>query len=137
MKGKVIKMRFTKVLREYVDDELTKKRLEANNNDIDTIAYKKHRQEAIDKIKSLVEELQEEVEEIMAEYELENLNSRYYNIIQLNDSYIGNSQRLDIIRKREANRYDKQKKAMKEIEVNCTLGADREEFMKMLNDVIF
>ena len=132
-------MRFTKVLREYVEEELTKKRREADANDPQTLAYQARRDEAIAYIEGIVREANKQALEILSDYDLEFSERKYgyHELISFHDGYIINQKENDARREREKERYDKQKKAIQEIEVNCTLGADREEFMKMLADVSF
>ena len=131
------KMRFTKAIREYVNEELTNKRLEANKNDYISVEYQNARNQAIDEIKPIVEHARAEVKKILDEYGLENMKSGYFNIIELYDNYIGNLETASTIRAREKERYDKQKKAIRDIEIECTLGADREQFMELLNSITF
>ena len=130
-------MRFTKVLREYVNEELTKKRREADANDPQTLAYKARRDEAIEYIKGIQKEANKQALEIATSYGLTYDSWRNSSIISFDSSYLVDADECKAQREREKERYDKQQKAMQEIEVNCTLGADREEFMKMLADVSF
>ena len=131
-------MRFTKVLRNYVEDELTKKRIEANKNDPETQAYQARRKKAIADIEEIVKEANRQASEILTACNLEFFESAYnVRLISFNDGSIFNQKEFDAQRKREHDRYEKQKKAIQEIEVNCTLGADKAEFMRMLSEVSF
>jgi len=130
-------MRFTKAIREYVNEELTNKRLEANKNDYISVEYQNARNQAIDEIKPIVEHARAEVKKILDEYGLENMKPGYSNIIELYDNYIGNLETASTIKTREKERYDKQRKAIRDIEVECTLGADREQFMELLHSITF
>ena len=134
-------MRFTKFLREYVEEELNAKRAKANENDPLSIAYKAEREKALEEVEAIVERARVEVDEVLKKYDMENMQTARgyndYHLVSYYDGYIGNLKRSQEMREREHERYEKQKKAMKEIEVNCTLGADRAEFMQMLSEVSF
>ena len=130
-------MKFTKVMREYVNEELTKKRLEADANDELTLAYKARRDEAIEYIKSIQKEAQKQALEIVTNYGLEYDYWGDKSIMRFDPCYLVDKKEASAQKERERKRSDKQRKALQEIEVSCTLGANKEEFMKMLAEVTF
>ena len=134
-------MRYTKALREYVNIELTKKRQEADDKDELTITYRENKKRAIAEIKEIVEKANVEATAILEKYGLENTASSRWlseeNIIHCYNNNIGNIKEAEAQKERESARYQAQRNAEREIEISCTLGASKEEFMEMISAVSF
>ena len=99
-------------------------------------ALKQLQEQAAKEAQKAQKEAQKQALEIATNYGL-TYDCGYRSMISFDSSYLVDADECKAQRDREHARYEKQKKAMQEIEVNCTLGADREEFMKMLAEVSF
>lgn len=132
-------MRFTKVMREYVNEQLTKKRLEANQNDAEAKAYYERKNKADKELEELERKTEEEIKKIAEKYGL-GVHSRWdgsYHTVDIYSNYVYDKEKREKIQEKENARYDKQDKALKEIEISCVLGASKEEFMQMIAEVEF
>ena len=129
-------MRYTKAIRDYVNEELTKKRLEADENDPLIIAYNLKRNMFSSEANLILNQAIQEIVKLMDKYNFE-LNNHFTSIINFRENAIGDDIIEAEIHERKNQRYNAQKKIEREIEVQCTLGADRKEFMEMLANVKF
>lgn len=138
-------MKFNKVIREYVEKELTAKRLEANKADVMTASYLADRDEAIAEIKIYLREVNREITKILQAHNMDYTTARVYGeprpiaeaILRLYETEVCNQNMRSAIRDRESKRYEFQKAEMERIELECALGADKEAFMKMLSEISF
>ena len=61
-------MKFTKVIRSYMEKTLTEKRLAANKADPETQAYLNRKQHAEDEIRAIIERARNEAQEVLDRY---------------------------------------------------------------------
>lgn len=129
-------MRMTKVIRDYFEAELSKKRMEINANDPLTVAYKARRKACIEEISALVKNLRNETMVILEKY---GMDTKSYNerpavqdIISFRDGNIINTEDDSLRRDREQARYNEQKSIMNNIELECALGGDKEFILNLL-----
>lgn len=133
-------MKMTKVIREYMEETLSAKRLKANK---ETRAdYDARRKACIEEIEVLRESMREPIENILRKYGMDmeygsyNPNPMFDEIWYMRDSSILNQTELTAIREKERGRMETQKKAMRDIELEMALGGDKAKFMEMLSNVV-
>lgn len=137
-------MKFTKVIRSYMEKTLSEKRRAANEADPETKAYLNRKQHAKDEIRAIVDHARDEAQEVLDRYGLD-MSIRYYGdmvdaskaIISFNDQYVKSEKEFKAQIEREDARYKHQASIMEQIELDCALGADKESFMAMLNSATF
>ena len=137
-------MKFTKVIRSYMEKTLNEKRCAANNADPETQAYLNRKQHAKDEIRAIVDRARDEAQEVLDRYGLD-MSIRFYGdmvdaskaIISFHDQYIKSEKEFKAQIEREDARYKRQADIMEQIELDCALGADKESFMAMLNSATF
>ena len=137
-------MKFTKVIRSFMEKTLSEKRYAANKADPETQAYYNHKQHAEDEIQAIVDEARYKVREVLDRYGMD-LEVRSYSgmedasksIIPFNNRYVKNEKEVKAQNEREGARYKHQADIMEQIELDCALGADKESFMAMLNSATF
>ena len=137
-------MKFTKVIRSYMEKTLSEKRCAANKADPETQAYLNRKQHAKDEIRAIVDRARDEAQEVLDRYGLD-MSIRFYGdmvdaskaIISFNDQYVKSEKEFKAQIEREDARYNHQKSIMEQIELDCALGADKESFMAMLNSATF
>ena len=143
MKGKR-KMKFNKVIREYVSAELDKKRIAANREF--RAEYEARRKAASDEIEALIESIKPAISEVLSKYGMDEDKYRWdgvnegktiEHIVSFYDTDIRNHKEFEVIRDHESKLYSKQKDMEKNIELECALGADKEAFQKMLAEISF
>ena len=134
-------MKMTKVIREYMEETLSAKRVEANKKS--RADYDARRKACIEEIEALRESMREPIKNILRKYGMDMEYARSYNpkpmfdeIWYMHDSSIQNQDELAIIRNKEAERAENQRKAMHEIELEMALGGDKAKFMEMLANVV-
>lgn len=134
-------MKITKVIREYMEETLSAKRLEADKKA--RADYDARRKACIEEIEALRENMREPVENILRKYGMDMEYGRSYNpkpmfdeIWYMHDSSIQNQTELATIRDGERNRMETQKTAIRDIELEMALGGDKEKFMEMLSNVV-
>ena len=133
-------MKMTKVIREYMEETLSAKRLEVNKKS--RADYDARRQACIDELEALRESMREPIENILRKYGMDmeygsyNPNPMFDEIWYMHDSSIQNQTELTAIRKKEQGRMETQKKAMRDIELEMALGGDKAKFMEMLANVV-
>lgn len=137
-------MKFTKVIRSYMEKVLNEKRCAANKADPETQAYLNRKQHAKDEIRAIVDRARDEAQEVLDRYGLD-MSIRFYGdmvdaskaIISFHDQYVKSEKEFKAQIEREDARYKHQADIMEQIELDCALGADKESFMAMLNSATF
>lgn len=134
-------MKITKVIRQFMEETLTAKRLEANKKS--RAEYDARRKACIEEIEVLRDSMREPVENILRKYNMDTIDLPDYapqhifdEVWYMRDTSIQNQRELYDIRVKERNRMETQKKAMRDIELEMALGGDKEKFMKMLSSVV-
>ena len=133
-------MKITKVIREYMEETLSAKRLEVNKEA--RADYDARRKACIDELKALRESMREPVENILRKYGMDmeygsyNPKPMFDEIWYMHDSSIQNQTELAIIRDKEQRRIETQKTAIRDIELEMALGGDKAKFMEMLEQVV-
>lgn len=135
-------MRITKVIRDYMGEVLSKKRLEANNNE--RAEYDSRRKECKEELGKLLTSVNEDALRILRKYGMDgevkvcgNMKSAPEAIFSFTPLYIKNAEEEKVFETNEHNRYETQKEEMKRIELEAALGADKDAFMAMLEAVTF
>ena len=134
-------MIITKVIREYMEETLSAKRLEMNKKA--RADYDARRNACIDELKALRESMREPVENILRKYDMDmeykwcsDMHPMFNEVWEMNYGRIQNQTELDIIRDKETKRAENQRKAMHDIELEMALGGDKAKFMEMLANVV-
>ena len=137
-------MKFTKVIRSYMEKTLNEKRCAADEADPETQAYLNRKQHAESEIQAIVDRARKEAQEVLDRYGMDMGVRRYgekedasKSVIQFCDQYVKNEKEVNAQSKRESARYQRQASIMEQIELDCALGADKESFMAMLNSATF
>lgn len=137
-------MKFTKVIRSYMDKTLTEKRLAANKADPETQAYLNRKKCAENEIQAIVDEARYKVREVLDRYGMDMAVRSYggmedaaKTVVPFNNSSVKNEKEVKAQNKRESERYNRQANIMEQIELDCALGADKETFMAMLDKATF
>lgn len=137
-------MKFTKVIRSFMEKTLSEKRYAANKSDPETQAYYNRKQHAVDEIRAIVDRARKEAQEVLNRYGMDMEVRRYgekeeasKSVIQFLDQYVKNEKEVKAQNEREGARYKHQADIMEQIELDCALGADKESFMAMLNSATF
>ena len=137
-------MKFTKVIRSYMEKTLNEKRCAANKADPETQAYLNRKQHAEDEIRAIVDRARKEAQEVLDRYGMDMEVLRYGEmedaskvIVQFFDQYVKSGKETKAQSERESARYKRQADIMEQIELDCALGADKESFMAMLNSATF
>ena len=133
-------MKMTKVIREYMEETLSAKRVEMNKEA--RADYDARRKACIDELNALRESMREPIENILRKYDMDmeygsyNPKPMFDEIWYMHDSSIQNQNELTAIREKERRRMETQKKAMRDIELEMALGGDKAKFMEMLANVV-
>lgn len=133
-------MKMTKVIREYMEETLSEKRLEANKKA--RADYDARREACIEELKALRESMREPIENILRKYDMDMEYGLYKpepmfdEVWEMSEGRIQNQNDLAIIRDKEDKRAETQKKAMRDIELEMALGGDKAKFMEMLDNVV-
>lgn len=133
-------MKMTKVIREYMEETLSAKRLEANKKS--RADYEARRKACIEEIEVLRESMREPIENILRKYGMDmeygsyDPNPMFDEIWYMRDASIQNQTELTAIREKERERMETQKKAMRDIELEMALGGNKAKFMEMLANVV-
>ena len=135
-------MRITKVIRDYMGEVLSKKRLEANNNE--RAEYDARREKCKEELGKLLTSINEDALHILRKYGMDgevkvygNMKSAPEAIFNFNPMYVKNAEEEKAFETNAHNRYETQKEEMKRIELEAALGADKDAFMAMLEAVTF
>ncbi len=137
-------MKFTKVIRSFMEKTLSEKRYAANKADPETQSYLNRKQHAENEIQAIVDEARYKVREVLDRYGMD-LEVRSYSgmedtsksIVPFNNRYVKSEKEVKAQNEREGARYKHQADIMEQIELDCALGADKESFMAMLNSATF
>ena len=133
-------MKMTKVIREYMEETLSAKRLEVNKKS--RADYDARRKACIEEIEALRESMREPIENILRKYGMDmeygsyNPKPMFGEIWYMHDSSIQNENELAVIRNKERERMETQKTAIRDIELEMALGGDKAKFMEMLANVV-
>ena len=137
-------MKFTKVIRSFMEKTLSDKRYAANKADPETQAYYNRKQHAVDEIRAIVDRARKEAQEVLDRYGMDMEVCRYGGmedaskaIISFHNQYVKSEKETKAQSERERARYQHQEDVMEQIELDCALGADKESFMAMLNSATF
>ena len=137
-------MKFTKVIRSYMEKTLNEKRNIANKADPETQAYLSRKQCAENEIQAIVDRARNEAQEVLDRYGMDMAVRSYggmedatKSIVPFNNQYVKSEKEFKAKNERESARYKHQKDVMEQIELDCALGADKESFMAMLNSATF
>lgn len=137
-------MKFTKVIRSYMEKTLNEKRCAANKADPETQAYLNRKKCAENEIQAIVDEARYKVREILDRYGMDMAVRSYggmedaaKTVVPFNNSSVKNEKEVKAQNKRESERYNRQANIMEQIELDCALGADKETFMAMLDKATF
>ena len=137
-------MKFTKVIRSYMEKTLNEKRCAANKADPETQAYLNRKRHAEDEIRAIVDRARNEAQEVLDRYGMDMEVLRYGEmedaskvIVQFFDQYVKSGKETKAQSERERARYQHQVDIMEQIELYCALGADKESFMAMRDKVTF
>ena len=137
-------MKFTKVIRSFMEKTLSEKRYAANKADPETQSYLNRKQHAEDEIQAIVDRARKEAQEVLDRYSMDMEVRRYGEkeeaskvIVQFSNQYVKNEKEVKAQNEREGARYKHQADIMEQIELDCALGADKESFMAMLNSATF
>ncbi len=135
-------MRITKVIRDYMGEVLSKKRLEVNNNE--RAEYDARRKECKEELGKLLTTINEDAIRILRKYGMDeevkvygDMKSTPEAIFDFNPLYVKNAGEEKVFETNAHNRYETQKEEMKRIELEAALGADKDAFMAMLEAVTF
>ena len=133
-------MKMTKVIREYMEETLSAKRVEMNKEA--RADYDARRKACIDELEALRESMREPIENILRKYDMDMEYGSYKpgpmfdEIWYMHDSSIQNQTELTAIREKERRRIETQKKSMRDIELEMALGGDKAKFMEILANVV-
>lgn len=137
-------MKFTKVIRSYMEKVLNEKRCAANKADPETQAYLNRKKCAENEIQAIVDEARYKVREVLDRYGMDMAVRSYggmedatKSIVPFNNQYVKSEKEFKAQSKRESERYNRQADIMEQIELDCALGADKETFMAMLDKATF
>ena len=137
-------MKFTKVIRSFMEKTLSEKRCAANKADPETQAYLNRKQHAEDEIRAIVDEARYKVREVLDRYGMDMAVRSYggmedvtKSVVPFNNQYVKSEKEVKAQKEREGARYKHQASIMEQIELDCALGADKESFMAMLNSATF
>lgn len=135
-------MRITKVIRDYMEEVLSKKRLEANNNE--RAEYDARCEKCKEELQKLLITINEDALHILRMYGMDreikcygDMKSATKAIFSFNPAYVKNAEEERVFDTNAQNRYKTQKEEMKRIELEAALGADKDAFMAMLEAVTF
>lgn len=134
-------MKMTKVIREYMEETLSAKRLEANKKG--RADYDARRKACLEELEALRESMREPVENILRKYDMDmeykwysDVRQTFDDVWKMNKNYIQNQTELTAISEKERERMETQKTAIRDIELEMALGGDKAKFMEMLSNVV-
>ena len=134
-------MKMTKVIREYMEETLSAKRIEVNKKS--RADYDARRKACIEEIEALRESIREPIENILRKYGMgteykwySDVRQTFDDVWEMNENRIQNENELTTIREKEQERMEIQKTAIRGIELEMALGGDKAKFMEMLANVV-
>ena len=134
-------MKMTKVIREYMNETLSKKRLAVDKEA--RADYDARRMACIKEIETVRNGLRKEVEDILRKYNMDteylsfDRRSVFEELFLARNTYIQNAEEKRILDKADDERYKVQEQAMKDIELEMALGGDKAKLMGMLESIKF
>lgn len=135
-------MRITKVIRDYMGEVLSKKRMEANNNE--RADYDTRRKDCGEELGELLNTIHEETSRILRKYNMDeetfafgSKQDAFKAIFSFRPQYIMNAEEEKTFSNNAQKRYATQKEELKRIELEAALGADKDAFMAMLEAITF
>jgi hypothetical protein len=134
-------MKLTKVLREYVEEQMNKARHEADKEaKAEYIARKEKVEEEIKTY--LAEVVNPHIEEILKANDMDLTAERWGDkkpaselILPFASQYILNKEEDKALKEAENKRYANQTKAMKKFAIECELGIDKDEFYEKVAEL--
>ena len=134
-------MKMTKVIREYMEETLSAKRVEMNKEA--RADYDARRKACIDELEALRESMREPIENILRKYDMDmeykwysSMHPMFNEVWEMNENRIQNENELAVIREKERGRMETQQTAIRDIELEMALGGDKAKFMEMLANVV-
>ena len=135
-------MKLTKVLREYVEEQMNKARYEADKEA--RADYEARKTKAVEEIKTyLAEVVNPHIEEILKANNMDLIAERYgYKksapeyILQLNSQFVLNKEEDKMLDEANRKRREKQVEAMKKFAIECELGIDKDEFYERVAELV-
>ena len=135
-------MRLTKVLKEFVEEQLNEARYKANKEAGAEYGERKKTCEEAIKL-YLATEVNPHIEAILMNYSMDLTVSRYGStrpapevILSFNSSHILNKEEVGILDDAEKARRNKQAELMKQFTLDCELGVDKENFYEEVKKLI-
>lgn len=134
-------MKLTKVLREYVEEQMNEARYKANKEA--RADYDAHKAKAEEEIKTyLAEVVNPHIEEILKANNIDLTVTSWHEkkpapeyILQLYSQNILNKAEDEALTKAERKRREKQAEAMKKFAIECELGIDKDEFYEKVAEL--
>lgn len=134
-------MKLTKVLREYVEEQMNAARYEANKEA--RADYDARRKKVEEEIKTyLAEVVNPHIEEILKANDMDltltswsHTKSAPESILQLYPQNILNKEESKALDEAESKRREKQVEAMKKFAIECELGIDKDEFYEKVAEL--
>lgn len=137
-------MKFNKVIREYLNEQLTDKMNAARENNPMRVSYEAKQKEAERELETLKAQFDKQVNAVLEKYGMDTNVRRWGEdipaaeaIFGMDTAYIRQQQTSEAIRDYERELYKKLEDTAKQIELDCALGADKDEFMRMIAKVQF
>lgn len=135
-------MKFTKVIREFAEktvcDKLSKVNKEARAD------YDNRRTACLEELRVARDAFSAQVEEIVSKHGFDTTVVKWGSEMSVGKAYCGGdeamiriSEELKAIQKAEHERRNKMDEALKNLELECALGADKKAFMEMLEAITF
>ena len=135
-------MRITKVIREFMEEQLSEKRLAANK--AARTDYDAKVKACSAEVEEIIALAREQVAMTLAKHGMDAEVKKWGNpmsageaIVEFNRSYIKNAAEDDKLREEEKNRATTQREALKNIELEMALGGAKDDLMRMLEEVQF
>lgn len=136
-------MRITKTMKNFVEKEFNEKRYAINAEY--RKAYNERRDACKKELRTLLIEMREKSEAILAKYNMDSVKDRrektdgYFSreIFQFYDQYVQNDKEAENIRKHEQKMHDYQRERLERFYLECDLGCDKEQFFKMVEALNF
>lgn len=142
MNARFKKMRVTKVMKEHTIRELDAARYAANK--ADAAEYNKKQKNCLEAIRSYLDTVvNPTVKEILKSYGMDNDTTKKYGddipvvkaILPIYDQYIKNDTISEELNRRARDRQTKQMQMVENFILQCDLGADKEQFFAMIEDM--
>lgn len=135
-------MRVTKVMKEHTIKELDNARYAANK--ADAAEYHKQQEDCLKAIKEFLDiVVNPTLKELLKTYGMDNDMTKKYGdkvpvveaLLPIYDQYIRNDTTKEELDKRANDRYEKQKQMVDNFILQCDLGADKDQFFAMIEEM--